>query len=199
MNLRPALGGWQIPHIEHIEALERRNFAQFDVPGRAGGLYQDLNSTPMRIAISGSLYGDEARDSFLGEVRGKFQSGEPVTFVADIVTATELQYVLIETMAFEEGGGRPDELGYNLVLRESPPPPPPDPLGGLDAGLLEQAEGFADTVNGALDVIEGLGSVPDIGDPTPRLSGALDEVTTATEGLGGALGPLRDVFGTDEP
>ncbi len=168
------------------------------MPGRVGSLYQDLSSEPTRIVIRGSIFGDEDRDDFLQQVRGKFQDGAPVTFVADIVTATQVQYVVIETLEFWESGGRPDELAYHIELRESPPPPPPpDPLGGLDAGLLDQAAGFLDTVTGALDVIDGLGNVPDLADPTPPLHGAVSGVTDAMSGLGDALGPLRDVFGSD--
>ena len=193
------LGNWEIPRIESIRTLERRAFAEFAVPGRVGSLFQDLNTTPTCIAISGSLYGDEARDEFLEEVRGKFRDGEPVTFVADIVTATEVQYVLVEALHIQESGTKPDQADYLFVLKESPPPPPPpDPLGGLEAGLLEDAGSFLDTVTGALDVIDTLGSVPDLGDPTPPLTTAVENVTTATEGLDDALGPLRDIFGSDE-
>src|SRR5438067_11050012 len=109
MKVRPALGDWEIPNIELIRSVERRAFAEFPVPGRPGSLYQDLNKAPTRIVITGSLYGDETRDDFLGQVRGKFNAGEPLTFVADIVTATELQYVIIEAMQFEESGVRPDQ------------------------------------------------------------------------------------------
>lgn len=193
------LGNWEIPRIESIRTFERRAFAEFAVPGRVGSLFQDLNTTPTCIAISGSLYGDEARDEFLEEVRGKFRDGEPVTFVADIVTATEVQYVLVEALHIQESGTKPDQADYLFVLKESPPPPPPpDPLGGLEAGLLEDAGSFLDTVTGALDVIDTLGSVPDLGDPTPPLTTAVENVTTATEGLDDALGPLRDIFGSDE-
>lgn len=192
------LGSWEIPRIESIRTLERRAFAELEVPGRAGSLFQDLNTTPTRIAISGSLYGDEARDEFLEELRGKFRDGVPVTFVADIVTATQVQYVIVETLRFQESGTKPDQMDYFFVLSESPPPPPPpNPLGELDTGLLEQAGGFLDTVTGALDVIDTLGSVPNLGDPTPPLTSALDGVTSATSGLDDALVPLRDIFGSE--
>ncbi len=197
MNVKPVLGDWEIPRIAVIEAAERRMFVDLAVPGRAGSLYQDLNSAPTRIALSGSLYGDETRTAFLEQLRGKFRAGQPVTFVADILTATEVQYVIIETLRFEQRGTHPDITDYQIVLRESPPPPPPpDPLGGLDAGLLDQAAGMIDTVTGALDAIAALGSVPDFSDPTGPLQGALDGVTGAVDGLGSALDPLRAIFGS---
>jgi hypothetical protein len=199
VRVKPVLGNWEIPRIESIRTLERRAFAEFAVPGRAGSLFQDLNTTPTRIALLGSLYGDEARDEFLEELRGKFRDGEPVTFVADIVTATEVQYVIVEALRFQESGTRPDQMDYFFVLRESPPPPPPpDPLGALDAGLLEEAGGFLDTVTGALDVIGTLGSVPNFGDPTPPLRGSIDGVRSALDELGGTTATLITLFGGEE-
>jgi len=201
VRVKPILGDWDLPRIASIRMLERRAFAEFEVPGRAGSLFQDLDAAPARVAISGSLYGDEDRDAFLEELRGKFRAGEPVTFVADILTATEVRYVIIEAMRFQESGVRPDQTEYLFVLRESPPPPPPpDPLGGLDANLLDQAGGFLDSVTGALDVIDTLGSIPDFGNPVEPLSGLLDDLESATEGLPDTLDSLTSLLGepTDE-
>jgi len=196
MNVKPMLGDWEIPNVSSIRTLERRGFVELPVPGRVGSVFQDLNSTPTRIAISGSLFGDQNRDDFLEEVRGKFKEGAPVSFVADIVTATDVQHVVVESLDFQESAQRPDETAFMMVLRESPPPPPSsgNPLGAIDAGLDLDALGTLDTITGALDVLDGLGSVPDLADPTPPLSGALDGVTAATAGLGDALTPLTDLF-----
>jgi hypothetical protein len=199
VKVKPVLGDWEIPRIASIRTLERRAFAEFEVPGRAGSLFQDLNAAPARIALSGSLYGDEDRDAFVEELRGKFQAGDPVTFVADILTATEVRYVIIEAMHLQENGITPDQTDYLFVLRESPPPPPPaDPLGGLDAGLLEGAEGFLDSVTGALDVLDALGNVPNFGDPTPPLRGSIDGVKSTLDELGGTTDTLRTLFGGEE-
>jgi hypothetical protein len=197
MKAKPVLGDWEIPRIESISSVETRMFVELPVPGKVGSLYQDMNTAPMRICITGSLYGDEARDQFLEELRGKFREGAPVTFVADIVTATEMQYVIIEALRFEESGATPDQTSFQFIIRESPPPPPPpDPFGGLDTSLLDQAAGLLDTVTGALDAIEALGNVPDFQDPTPPLTGALDGLTSATQGLDEALQPLKAIFGS---
>lgn len=201
MKVKPVLGDWEVPHIEVIKTMERRSFAELAVPGRTGSLFQDLNTEPARIVISGSLFGDENRDAFLEELRGKFSVGEPVTFVADIVTATSVQYVIIETLRMEESGLKPDQIDYHIVLRESPPPPPPsDPFGSLDAGLLDQAGSFLDSVTGALDALDALasavgGGIPDFSDPSPPLRGALDGVKSAMSGLGDVAGSISELFG----
>ncbi len=196
MNVKPVLGDWEIPHIEAIESLENRSFVELAIPGRVGSLFQDMNAAPIRIGIRGSLFGDEPRNEFLETLREKFNAGEPVTFVADIATATEIQYVVIETMQMTENATRPDQLDYFLVLKESPPPPPPpDPLGALDSDLLADAEGFLDSATSLLDVIDTLGSVPDLGNPVEPLSGLMDEFESTTEDLPDLLTSLTTILG----
>jgi hypothetical protein len=195
MKIKPMLADWEIPRIAAIRTVERRAFVELAVPGRTGSLFQDLNTVPTGIVIEGSLYGDEARDEFLQELRGKFRDGSPVTFVADILTATDVQYVVIETLRVQESGASPDQLDYRVVLRESPPPPPPpDPLGGLDTSLLDQAAGLAETVTGAIDAIDALSNLPNFGNPAAPLSGAVATVAAATDGLDGIANDLSALF-----
>jgi hypothetical protein len=192
----PVLGDWEIPRVASIRTLEDHRFVELPVPGRVGSLFQDLNSAPTCIAIEGSLYGDEARDQFLGTLRETYKAGEPVTFVADIVTATEVQYVVVETLRMEESGRNPDQIDYAIVLRESPPPPPPpDPLGGLDAGLLDAASGLIDGITGALDAVSKLGDIPSFKDPTPPLKATVDGVKSVVGGLGDIGTKLQALFG----
>jgi hypothetical protein len=199
MKVKPLLGDWEIPNIAYIGSLERRDFAELPVPGKVGSVFQDLSSAPTRVVIAGSLYGDDKRDDMLDAVRTRFRAGDPVTFVADIVTATEVQYVVIEELRFEESADVPDQTAYQIVLRESPPPPPPpNPLAGIDAGLLDQAGSFLDTVSGALSAIEGLGSIPDFGNPVPPLTSSLDQLEGAASGVTGAVQGLRNLFGIGE-
>jgi len=194
VKVKPVLGGWEIPHIASIGSLEQRSFTELEVPGKSTSLFHDLASTPTRIVIGGSLFGDEDRDDFLQEVRDKFRAGDPVTFVADITTATEIQYVVIETLRFEQSASRPDEIEYLISLRESPPPPPP-PSPSLDDGLQDQADAFLGSVTGALNAIDAV-SVPDFGDPTPPLSGTLDGAKSALGGLSGVPSKITDLFGS---
>jgi hypothetical protein len=199
MNVKPVLGDWEIPRIEAIEAFEQRHLVELEVPGRAGSLYQDLNLRPAWIGLRGSLFGDETRNDFLEALREKFRAGEPVTFVADILTATEVQYVVIETLAVAQSGSHPDQMDYRIVLRESPPPPPPpDPFGGIDTGLLGDAASLLDSVTGALDALEMLGAIPDISDPTPPLRETLSGVGSALAGLAGVAGSLSNLFGESD-
>jgi hypothetical protein len=194
--VKPVLGDWEIPRVGMMRTAEARKFAELAVPGRQGSLFQDLNAEPTVVEIAGSLFADEERSEFLTTVREKFRAGEPITFVADITEATDIQFVVIDSMRFEQRGDRPDEVFYHLTLRESPPPPPPpDPLGGIDTSLLDEAAGFVDGVTGALDALDALANLPDFSDPTALLGGTLDQVTTALDGLGSVTSAITQLFG----
>ena len=196
MAVKPVLGDWEIPRVAMMRTAEARKFAELPVPGRQGSLFQDLNAEPTLVEIAGSLFADEERSEFLTTVREKFRAGEPVTFVADITEATDIQFVVIDSMRFEQRADRPDEVSYHLTLRESPPPPPPpDPLGGIDTSLLDEAAGFVEGVTDALDALDALANLPDFSDPTALLGGTLDKVTSALGGLSDVSGAITDLFG----
>jgi hypothetical protein len=197
MNSKPVLGDWEIPRIQKMRSSELRRIAELPIPGRAGSLLQDLNSAPTAIEISGSVYADE-RSEFLASVREKFNAGEPVTFVADISEATDIQYVMIESLVVEESSRHPEQIDYALKLRESPPPPPPaDLLGDIDDGLLGLAEDFVDGVTDVLDAIDALANIPDFSDPSALLGGTLDDATDALDQLQDVSGLINDLFGSD--
>jgi hypothetical protein len=196
VTVKPMLGDWEVARISSIRTGERRRLVELPVPGRQGSLFQDLDGEPTAVVLTGSLYGDEARDKFLQQVREKFKAGEPVTFIADILNSTDVKYVIVEALRFRQMATLPDVTEYVIALRESPPPPPPpDPLGGLDSDLLDAAGGVLDSVSGALDAITALGDIPNFGDPTQKLGGLLDQFGTATGDLTGQLGSLGELFG----
>ncbi len=175
------LGEYALEGIEAIESAERRALVEHRVPGMEGSYLQDLGSAPNAILIAGTRYGDEARDSFLEQVRALFGSGEPTTFTADINTATDLTDVVIDDLHVAEVAGEPDTFRYVLRLRKYVEPPAPAAAGlpAIDDDLL----GAAGDLVGALDTLDALLSTPDLGDPTPPLRESLGGVRDATSGL----------------
>jgi hypothetical protein len=195
MKVQPVLGDWAIPRIHTLETLEVRAFAELALPGSHGSVFHDLDAEPARLLIAGSLHGDEARETALTAVRERFRAGEPLTFVADILTATEIAHVLIEELRLAEHAEAPDQTEYRIVLVESPPPPPPaDLLGSLDTSLLDQAAGLIDDATAALAAIDAL-RVPGLGDPTAGLRDVLDGTRRGLGALDAAAGPLTELFG----
>jgi hypothetical protein len=191
--VKPMIGSWEVPSIEHIGTLESRRTARLAVPGLAGDLQHDLGSDSLVVEISGSLAGDSARDDFLKSLREPFAAGAPVTFVADIVTATKLDKVIIESLEVQEHNDYASSFTYHVVLRQYVEPPPPataiDDLGSdLQSDLADAAKLGLD----GLDLAGLLGAIPDIGNPEPPLQTALGGVKSA---LGGLLQPLGKLTG----
>jgi hypothetical protein len=191
------LGDWTIPRIATMRTEQARKLSEFRIPGRAGSIWQDLGTEALVIEISGSIYAEDEWTPFLDDARGKFEAGEPLTFVADILHATDLQYVLIESLVLEESSDRPDEISYRMRLRESPPPPPPDdPFGAIDSDLLDAAGSFVDGVSAALDAVTALGDLPDFSDPSSLLGGTTQDAISALDRLGGVASSIQSLFGS---
>lgn len=195
MSLTPMLGDWELPRVTRLEVLESREFVELSVPGRAGSLFQDLNRKPSRVVIEGSVFGEQNGLDFLNAVREKYLAGEALTFVSDIVTGTEIQYVLLQQLHVQAEASAPDQIDYAVWLAESPPPPPGNLLGGIDTSLLDAAAGMIDSAMGALDALAALGSVPALNDPTGALSGIVGETGPAITQLGEVGNGLRDLLG----
>lgn len=196
MIVRPMLGDWEIPRIESIAAIERRRIARFGVPGLHGDLQQDLGTTSLAVEIVGSVHGDEARDTFLEAVREKYRDGSPLTFVADIVTATELEEVVIESLDVVEVNDGAIGACYRMVLREYvEPPPPPSPFEDLGADLLPDLGLLAELGLDGLELPGMLGAVPELGDPVAPIMPALDAVEEAVGALPAALDGVREALG----
>lgn len=189
------IGAWEPPSIERVEVVEQRRLARLPVPGLRGDLHQDLGTSSLTVAISGSLQGDEVRAGFLEELRAAYLAGEPVSFVADITESSELEQVLLVGFDLSEANTWGDEFRYRVVLREYvEPPEPPGLLDDLGADLLGDLADLAGGLLDALDLAGLLGAVPDIADPTAPLQPALDAVRDAVAGVPDLLGGLRDAL-----
>jgi hypothetical protein len=189
------LGDIELRTVQHIESVERRALVEHRVPGMAGSIFQDLGRSAACIQITGILFGAEAR-SKLETLRQKFQAAEPISFTADIATATQIVDVLIADLRVMEAAGRPQTFVYDIILRESPPPPPPlDPLSGLNTDILGDAQGLFDEALGLADVLDQLGRIPNFCDPTIPLTNILSGVESAVEELGNLPSMLNDLFG----
>lgn len=195
MLIRPMIGSWEVRGIESIATQEARRLAVLPVPGLSGDLHQDLGRGALAVEITGSLFGDEARDEFLKELREKFLAGDPIDFVADIVGESELEQVLVESFQLEENAAIADTFHYRIVLREYTEPPAPAGFGSelgadIDAALALDAELGLDL----LDLPGLLIDVPQIGDLLAPLTPAAENLRTTMSGAGTLLDPLRSIF-----
>lgn len=197
MALIPMLDDWEIPRIEQIAAVEHRRLAPLSVPGLQGTLHQDLGTESISVEIVGSLHAEEMRDDFFTNIRTKFQEGEPVSFTADIVSATELELVLIQDLHVTESNDYARPFRYRIVLREYVEPPEPaggfDDL-GADLGIDAELDFEADLSLDGFELPGLLVDVPTLGDPVAPILPALDGVTAATEPVNGLIDGLKGLF-----
>ena len=191
------LDDWEVPRIEKIAAVEHRRLAPLSVPGLQGTLHQDLGTESIAVKIIGSLHEEEMRDDFFANIRAKFQAGDPVSFTADIVSATELELVLIEDLRVTESNDYANRFQYSIVLREYVEPPEPEPgiddL-GADLGIDAELDLEADLSLDGIELPGLLIDVPTLGDPVAPILPALDGVTAATEPVGGLIDGLKGLF-----
>jgi outer membrane protein OmpA-like peptidoglycan-associated protein len=143
------LGDVELQQTQQIEVDQDGDFAVYEVPALEGDFDQPLGRRGAAVTLSGVLTGDttdKVADG-LKALREEFRAAEPVSFAADIATATKLDSVLIEEMGVRELAGRPQRFAYAFRLREftpapppettpsPPPPPPPEPP--VDTATLE--------------------------------------------------------------
>jgi len=125
MPVRPMLDDIELQHVQNIEVDGDQVLVQHGVPALEGDFLQRLGRRGARITLSGVLTGPDAGDR-LKTLRDKFRAAEPVSFVADIATATRVDQVLIEEMGVRELAGKTERFEYAFTLREYTPPPPPE-------------------------------------------------------------------------
>ncbi|MGR9052520.1 MAG: peptidoglycan-binding protein [Gammaproteobacteria bacterium] len=145
MAAKPMLDDIELQLVQRIEAEDGETLARHGVPALEGDFLQDLGRRANRIRLTGVMIGAEVAEA-LNTLREKFKNAEPLSFVADIATATEVDQVLIEELGIRDLAGKPERFEYALTLREyipppptqteEPPPPPPPPPPAVETGTL---------------------------------------------------------------
>ena len=209
----PMIDDLALDYVTHVRQRTRHHALSLPVAGRDGDVQQVLGRASYEMDVRGVLVGDDAADK-LSSLQNKAKAGEEVTFTADIVTALELDKVLIVEAELEEHGGRPGYYDYRLLLRESPPLPPPAELssfGGLDgldlgfdtdllgdiADLAGDLQNAIEQVTDALDTLQALAGLADLGlnNPLTPMTEAADSVAGAGAGSGDVASRLGDLLG----
>lgn len=190
----PLLGDISLQYVQQIEHSLDAGFASSRIAGLEGELQQRSGRPSHYIRIEGVLIGETTRDD-LGTLQTAAQTGDELTFAADITSALDLQKVVIRSLQDYESAGRPNQIQYRIELAESPPLPPPaevsgfgglDDFGlgdlGIDTGMLDDLQDLAGDIASAaeqaLGAVEALGALANL-----AASGGLD--------FGGMLDPLN--------
>lgn len=194
------LAGISLEHLTHVAVREQTRIVHHPVPGLEGDLAQVLGRPSVVVSLAGILYGPTLADD-LKQLRAVILKHEPVDFFTETVGEGYFAQVLISKFEVVQQAGFLDRFEFRCEVVEyvkPPEPAAPDLLGALDSSLLDEAAGFMDDVQNALDQVSQLtdliANVPSFGDPTEGLSSMLDSFTGATGGGVGALNDLLALF-----
>jgi hypothetical protein len=195
------LGSVSLDKLTHVRVRERARLVHHHVAGLAGDLAQVMGRRSVEIELHGVFFGSGAADG-LHSLRQLHLAGEPVDFFAEAVGDGYFAQVIVTGLEVAQRAGEPDQFDYVCLLAEYVKPPEPavtGALGGLDAGLLDEAAGFMDDVQNAVAAVSELadlvGNIPGFGDPTGRLiemPGTF--VSVASGDAASALAGVRDLF-----
>ena len=145
---RPMLDDVELEHVQKIEVDGDQVLIQHGVPALEGDFLQGLGRRATQITLTGVLTGPEAGEG-LNTLRDKFRAAEPISFVADITTATRVDQVLIEEMGVRELAGRPERFEYAFTLREFIPPPEPEE----EPPEIEEPENPAENIDQGVGIL----------------------------------------------
>lgn len=209
----PMIDDLALDYVTRARQRTAQRSLSLSVPGLDGDVQQVIGRASYEIEVVGVLAGGEAADK-LKSLQAKVKTGDEVTFTADITSALELAPVIVVLAQFEEHAGMPGYYDYRLVLRESPPLPPPaelSPFGGLDgmdlgfdtdilgdiADAAGTLQGAIEQVAGALDTLEALAGLGDLGlnNPLTPMMEQADRLGGSAEGSAGAAQGLSDLLG----
>lgn len=149
--MRPMLDDLELIQVQQIATFDRRQLAEHKPPGMSGSLLQNLGRQPTSLVVGGVATGPEAQ-SFIEQLDEKFRAGTPVPFVADIVTDTAIEEIVIDDLRIRDLAGKPLRYAYALTLREYIEPLEPGAAGLLDVGILEEAGDLLDDLIDGLDI-----------------------------------------------
>jgi hypothetical protein len=215
---------FELKAVQQVCQETHQDFGKHRVIGLEGTLHQKLGRRSHRVWLWGYLLPTTAADD-LKTLQEKAAAGAEVTFTADIVTALEVQKMVIESFQAEQRVGPAGQTAYAITLAEAPPLPPPAEvssfggLGGVDGfglgdlgfdagalgGVLDDVANVAgevmDAVDTALDAVGQLSALADLAN-IANIGNPLGPVTEKVGELGNLAGPaaeLRTAAGEIQP
>lgn len=139
-----------------VELQERRYLIEHQIPGREGGILQDLGSACARVTLSGKWIYENKPDKDIIDIlpvltgmnvswnwlrmqmmRYISRLRAPLFIASDVITSA----VMIEDIKFRHVGGRPNVFDYTIKLREWNPALTVLGIAGIATNLVPAALG----------------------------------------------------------
>jgi hypothetical protein len=180
---RPLLAAIELPQVQEIRIADVRSIAEHKPPGKDGSLLQDLGRVPTCLSVWGVATDPDA-PAFLDQLKTAMRAGDPVAFVADITSDTELENVIIDDVEIRQLAGKPDRFAYAITLRENMKPAVPEDTSALDADIFGDATDLLGDLLDGLDLAAGFATglerfVQPLGDLLERLTTFRNDVEAA--------------------
>jgi hypothetical protein len=181
--VRPLLAAIELPQVQEIRVADIRSIAEHRPPGKDGSLLQDLGRVPAHLTVWG-VATDPNTPALLEQLKTAMRAGDPVPFVADITSDTEIENVIIDDVEVRQLAGKPDRFAYAVTLREHMEPVRPADVSAFNADILGDAAGLLDDLLDGLDLAAGFATgldqfVQPLGDLLERLINFRNDVDAA--------------------
>ena len=208
----PLLSDIALTAVQSVHQSLDAGFHDVPVLGLEGHVQQRAGRPSHRVVIDGVLAAETALDD-LAALQKLAVSGTETTFASDIVTALDLQRVVITNFSANETAGNPKIINFMLELVESPPLPPPAQLSGFgglddfglgdlgfDTDILDDLNDLAGDVAGAidaaLDAVDALDALAGLAKfDFDGLLDPVNEVSSSIVDIGGRLGDAMEDLG----
>jgi hypothetical protein len=177
--MRPALDSIELPQVQQIRTQDRRALAEHRAPTAQGSLLQDLGRAPTTVIVLGVASDPQALDT-VTQLHDRLAGGAAVPFVADILTGTKVEQVVVDDLRLSQVAGDSERFAYALVLREFVPVAEPS-VADLDPDVAAEAAGLLDDLLNGIDLARLLAS--GLEPFVPRLRDALDRLTALSSRL----------------
>lgn len=175
--MRPVLGELELPAVQQVTSLDRRDLATHTVPGLDASVLQNLGRAASVVLITGLASGPQTQQ-LTEQMSTSLRDGAPLTFVADLTADSKLDRVVVTDLSLTDVGGEPALTAYRIILREFTEPPPAGPA-AVEDDIRDDAAGLVGNLtlglDGASAFLAELSRVTtDLGDLLTRLQRARD-------------------------
>lgn len=107
----------EVRSVSAVDVDDRRDVVELGIPGAEGGVLQDMGRRAIRIRVTGEVWGETAWAT-LSSLKEKSDASEALAFTSSLVSATDVNNVVIERLVVDQTAGIPDRYRYTLFLKE---------------------------------------------------------------------------------
>lgn len=149
--MQPMIDDLALPQIQVVRTYDKRMLAEHRATAMDGSYFQNMGRKPTCVMLAGIASGADAL-GFAEQLDDKFNQGEPVSFIADIIADADIETLLIDDVQLEELAGKPNRFAYVITLKEYIEPVAPANASALDSAIQDDAANLLNDLVDGLDL-----------------------------------------------